>query len=269
MNRLSIALVSTLSLLAAAATPAAATRLAKETSYSKSISNVGGGYYAGASVEGNRRNGRFEFDARAAADVSAKLFGNNIKVANVLIYAQNDAGGAEVGAGIYAAGIKLWGAGGGTSFEREIEVPVYGASFKKNFKVWGVKLKVKASAGGVAGLGAGASVSHSGLEIHGGPYVSTGVSASAGVGTKGAKVSVGGSMTLARIDAVGQGELSWDNSGKVTATARFGFDLNFLAGEMKLKIKLFGKTLGRWELFGWSGLNKYVQLGSASTSWQL
>jgi len=272
MNRLSLTLVASFAaatVFAAAPGDAAAFRLAKETSYDKTAGQFGGGYYAGAYVEGNRTNRGFDMEAYAGANVNAKLFGNRVNLADISIYAENNNAGVAAGAGIYAAGIKLWGVENGTGVETEIEVPIYGSSFRKNFKALGVKVKIKSSVGGVAGITVGAGVSQSALQVYGGPYVSTGISASASAGTKGLKIKVSGGLTLARIDATGTGELSWNHSGRVTAKATFGFNLNFLAGEIKLKLKLFGKGLGNWELFDYGGINKYIQLGSAQTSWNL
>jgi len=272
MKRLSLALVASLAAattLAAGPGDAAAFRLAKETSHQKTAGKFGGGYYAGAYVEGNRTRQGLDLDAYAGANVNARLFGNRVDLASIGIYARNDNSGAAAGAGIYAAGIKLWGVESSSAVEHEIEVPIYGASFRRDFKALGVKVKVRASVGGVAGVTAGAGVSQSGLEVYGGPYVSAGISASAKAGTKGLKIKLSGGVTLARIDAQGLGELEWDPRGRVTARASFGFNLNFLAGEIKLKLKLFRKKLGDWELFDYRGINRYIRLGSAQTSWNL
>jgi len=271
MKRLSLALVATLAAAAVtmSAGNAAAFRLAKETSYQKTAGKFGGGYYAGAYVEGNRTRHGLDLDAYAGANVNANLFGNRVDLAKIAIYARNDNSGAAAGAGIYAAGIKLWGNESSSAVEQEIEVPIYGASYRRNFKALGVKVKVRASAGGVTGVTAGAAVSQAGLEVYGGPYVSAGISASASAGTKGLKIKLSGGVTLARIDAQGVGELSWTPRGRVTAKASFGFDLNFLSGGFKLKLKLFGKNLGNWKLFDYSGINRNIRLGAAQTSWNL
>jgi|GEM_PF-2092850 len=290
-------------LLSWAGTASAGFDYSKAKSDSKSFANIGGSYYAGASASAVSYEEMcqsseqvadmfcampgfplcsklrdevarvcdqvgYVFDAEARAEVDVKLFGNNFELAKVEIYAQNDDSGASAGMGLYGAGTKLWGADYGTTVSGGFTFPIYGVSKSKSIKIAGIKVKVEAEAGALAGIEGEASASQSGLVVSGGPFIAASASASAGGDVLGFGGGVSGSLTLARVDGVGTGALEWTRS-TITASGSFDLILTFLKGSLEVWVKMFGERVGDWTLFEYDGIVRTFTLGSGSQTWNL
>ncbi len=297
--------LSTLTVLASHAH--AGFSLRKEKSDSVSKSNIGGSYYAGARVVATTyaeqcdasmatanamcslpffpksacdslvdqiqatvcsQSGNI-LDAYAGAKLGATIFGKSFEVAKAEIYAENDNSGARAGAGLYGAGVKLWGPAVSSSVSAEILYPVFGINASKKVKIAGINVSVSARAGGFVGLYADAAATTSSLEVGGGPVILATASASAGAEVIGFGGGVSGSLTLADLRGDGRGTLEFIAANRVRVTAQFNLILEFLSGSLEVWVKMFGSKVGDWTLFSWSGWDFTLPLAEATKTWTL
>jgi len=188
------------------------------------------------------------FKGGAEMNVTAKVLGKRVTIAEVGAIACNHQGDAWGEVKVVAAGQVIASAEMSDQAEFGVDRTLINADDK--IKLLGVKIKLKGKVSGGVGLTVDPSFGADGIGVTATPFTNAYAKVSASVGASCASVGVEGSLTAIDLEVPSSVSASFDAGGMEYAVAS-DYDLHAIDGKIKVKLKVCGvkesKTLAKFK----------------------
>ncbi len=187
------------------------------------------------------------FIARAYLDFETKLFGKDIE----LVYLYGGGGvnmssvWGRVEAKLLGTTVESWSQNVNldssvTMSQSLVDIPVFGGKASANFNLAGIKVKVKAEAGGIMGVGISGTVNSSSVSPTVTPSATVGASASATVDVVVAAFGVTGEATLLDISTPATATITHLSGATFNTDYSLSYAWEALSGTMEVFVKVAG-----------------------------